>query len=1221
MKLRQLYEEPRTAVIAFGRMNPPTIGHQKLVDKIKSLPGDHYVFLSQSQKPKTDPLAFEDKLRYAKFFFPAVSIGHPDVKTIIQALEKIYQLGYKHLIYVAGSDRVKAFEELINKYNNSPDKEGKVAYAFDNIQVVSAGERDPDADGAEGMSASKMRQAAADNDLESFKQGVPRDEVADEMFAAVRQGMGIKDTVKEDVSPENEKKFHNELDNLVHKYFGDSPDEEKMKKKMRKVKEGDLVLDQSRLRSHIISMIADKIAQTDDIDQLAEWLKLIVGKEINLRKGSNYRYVISNEDVVQAFESCKSKKKKQMEKAPPGREKQVKKLKGKFDDPGAPYAIAWAQHNKHGKPKKNENILAEQATAADAEALTTAIKTFQQAAGLKVDGVVGPNTRAKAKEMIADPNQKAAVETLQGAVKNFQTKAGIAVDGKVGPETTGAMKTAMSGGGANAPAQQSGDAQAGTDGAADATANAGASDASTPPQTADQATANAGAPQTDQQQSQQNTEPADTNTNSNVPDDGNRGGQEVDNPTNAEQPAADAEQPAADAEQPAADAEQPAAEPTVSAERYMQMNDQGPGLANFNVKQMKAKYPEPYLDIPNDDGTVTRAYGPEKNLQAFIDTDRRGKGLKLSGGATAAAPAQDAPQTDSELDADAQDNGAITPEQHKENIANFQKLVKEKDYAGALEQVEADPQLKEKMQNKKSKSGKPIYDLLVSQANKQKGTSGEEPTSGPDDGTRGEEPQTDQQGGEEPQTDQQGGEEPQTDQQGGEEPQDEKPIPPREKMYDVNGKQMSGNDISKRINDLLKKQGASESISYKSSIAQHLEEALSNAEKQELQSLINAVQSEPYFQTFLNRITDKLQAAGVQYNGGQSASTQEPTSGPDDGTRGEEPQTDQQGGDDDFQSGSSYTLDGKKVSRDEYEKTFGKDLSGRANDYKKIKQQIEGLAKQARDEKDKWTREQLDNPDSEYYQGVPTEPEDPDYPEELKAIDDKYKAKGERLQAKAEEMIKDPEVKKFIDDGGKDDFDKLLDGDDDKFDDIFKTDGEGSKTTTGTKKTSNSNSTSTRSSSSSSSVTTTGGSSKTVSQSGGGSTTRFSKRMKDGPDTEKLRQEKKEVRKKMRDFAKQWKKDNPDGDRFGAMDTPEYQALEKEYDSYRGMDGKIEQSKELLHPAGEMDSEGNIKYYGKGANKDGTWDGEQFDPNFKGKTRRSRNESAVINRLKVLAGV
>ena len=199
MKLRELFEAPATAVMAFGRMNPPTIGHAKLVDAIKSQPGDPFIFLSQSQKPKTDPLAFEDKLRYAKFFFPNVTIGNPEVKTIIQALQKVESLGYQELIYVAGSDRVQAFEELLNKYNGKD-------FTFKSIKVVSAGERDPDADGAEGMSASKMRQAAADNDIESFKQGVPEPKLADEMFAAVRQGMGVRDqvpaeSIQEDANP------------------------------------------------------------------------------------------------------------------------------------------------------------------------------------------------------------------------------------------------------------------------------------------------------------------------------------------------------------------------------------------------------------------------------------------------------------------------------------------------------------------------------------------------------------------------------------------------------------------------------------------------------------------------------------------------------------------------------------------------------------------------------------------------------------------------------------------------------------------------------------------------------------------------------------------------------------------------------------------------------------------------------------------------------------
>lgn len=234
MRLRQLFEAPRTAVMAFGRMNPPTIGHQKLVDKIKSLPGDHYVFLSQSQKPKTDPLAFVDKLRYAKFFFPNVTVGHPEVKTIIQAMQKLEQLGYERIIYVAGSDRVDSFTKLLNQYNGQADKSGNIPYSFKLIQVVSAGERDPDADGAEGMSASKMRAAAAEGDLESFKQGVPQQDLADEMFAAVRQGMGIRDKepeMAEDASSDEEDEFHKKLDKLVHKTFGHSSDEKKKEKK------------------------------------------------------------------------------------------------------------------------------------------------------------------------------------------------------------------------------------------------------------------------------------------------------------------------------------------------------------------------------------------------------------------------------------------------------------------------------------------------------------------------------------------------------------------------------------------------------------------------------------------------------------------------------------------------------------------------------------------------------------------------------------------------------------------------------------------------------------------------------------------------------------------------------------------------------------------------------------------------------------------------------
>jgi hypothetical protein len=194
MKLRQIFEAPqKVAVTAFGRMNPPTIGHDKLVNKITAIEGDHYLFLSQTQKPKDNPLPFDVKLEFAKKFFPSVNVGHPTVRTPIQMLQMLEKLGYTDIVYVAGSDRVEQFEKLFNDYNGKE-------YNFNSIQVVSAGERDPDADGAEGMSASKMRAAAAAGDFDSFAQGVPSPALAQKLYDAVRTGMGVKDAVSTEAS-------------------------------------------------------------------------------------------------------------------------------------------------------------------------------------------------------------------------------------------------------------------------------------------------------------------------------------------------------------------------------------------------------------------------------------------------------------------------------------------------------------------------------------------------------------------------------------------------------------------------------------------------------------------------------------------------------------------------------------------------------------------------------------------------------------------------------------------------------------------------------------------------------------------------------------------------------------------------------------------------------------------------------------------------------------
>ena len=191
MLLREMFEAKKTAVFAFGRMNPPTIGHAKLVDVVKHQQGTPFLFLTHTQKPKTDPLSFAEKVFFAQKSFQGIEIGNSNVKTIIDAMKHLESKGFSDIIYVAGSDRVDSFKKLLNDYNGKD-------YNFDSIEIVSAGQRDPDADGAEGMSASKLKTAAADGNFETFKTGVAGDEkLAQMMYDKVRAGMGIQENLDE----------------------------------------------------------------------------------------------------------------------------------------------------------------------------------------------------------------------------------------------------------------------------------------------------------------------------------------------------------------------------------------------------------------------------------------------------------------------------------------------------------------------------------------------------------------------------------------------------------------------------------------------------------------------------------------------------------------------------------------------------------------------------------------------------------------------------------------------------------------------------------------------------------------------------------------------------------------------------------------------------------------------------------------------------------------
>ena len=187
-------------VISFGRFNPPTIGHEKVIEKVKEIAGTapFRIYPSHSTGDK-DPLPHAKKIAYMRKMFPKYKrniVADKEAKTVIHIAEKLYKEGFTDLIMVAGSDRVKEFDTLLQRYNGKPDRKGKIIYDFNSLKVVNAGQRDPDAEGVTGMSASKMRKAAADGDFDSFKMGIPntiKDTEKKKLYLDVRKHMGIRE--------------------------------------------------------------------------------------------------------------------------------------------------------------------------------------------------------------------------------------------------------------------------------------------------------------------------------------------------------------------------------------------------------------------------------------------------------------------------------------------------------------------------------------------------------------------------------------------------------------------------------------------------------------------------------------------------------------------------------------------------------------------------------------------------------------------------------------------------------------------------------------------------------------------------------------------------------------------------------------------------------------------------------------------------------------------
>ena len=183
--------------ITFGRFNPPTVGHEKLLAKVareaKSSGGEYRIYPSRSEDPKKNPLDAGTKVKYMRLAYPDHAnaiVDNPDMRTIFDVLGALDADGYSSVNIVVGGDRVSEFNSLAQKYNGD-------LYTFDEIKVVSAGERDPDAEGVEGMSASKMRKAAVENDFDTFDQGIPESlskKDRETLYLLLRQAMQVEES-------------------------------------------------------------------------------------------------------------------------------------------------------------------------------------------------------------------------------------------------------------------------------------------------------------------------------------------------------------------------------------------------------------------------------------------------------------------------------------------------------------------------------------------------------------------------------------------------------------------------------------------------------------------------------------------------------------------------------------------------------------------------------------------------------------------------------------------------------------------------------------------------------------------------------------------------------------------------------------------------------------------------------------------------------------------
>ena len=398
----------KTAVFTFGRFNPPTIGHQKLlqatIKAARKEGGKAYIFGSFSQDKKKNPLSHSQKMHYLSKMFPKEMRGQNSSLSLRTAIDVAVHLNeHDRLVMVVGSDRVSDFQTLLEKYNGVQGRHGY--YSYSEIKVLSAGDRDPDAEGVTGMSASKMRAAAGSGDYDSFKLGLPQGYDGIQLFNDVRKGMGIAREIKsfKPVAEMNDMEFVREqyFQNLLFT-IGEWVEDIKHGHKGEVVKRGTnyVTIVQENFSLHKVWLEAarqiksqsnklpdaihflknrnlwekyrreayeigtpeyvkhckkitpgEKVKMTNEsVSQLAQKFKLPMNVASAIYKklmdaGLNPLKIQSYASMLSTYINLMDEK--MPEVAPPGKEKVVKALKKKWpDNLKRVYATAWWQYNK-----------------------------------------------------------------------------------------------------------------------------------------------------------------------------------------------------------------------------------------------------------------------------------------------------------------------------------------------------------------------------------------------------------------------------------------------------------------------------------------------------------------------------------------------------------------------------------------------------------------------------------------------------------------------------------------------------------------------------------------------------------------------------------------------------------------------------------------------------------------------------------------------------------